>query len=819
MRKLFTLIVLAVTLLSALPANSQNLIAGWDGNGVTGTLSKPTDVGWVNTITASIPWNTANSTSGCRFRDYNVTGGYTGYTMEATPGSNTAGVTYTNRFLMFRWDNGTYSSSIYAYPVTLEACATYTFTLDYVCGGSATPPQNITVGISTTANSTGRLSSKVLASTTSAVIFRSGTYTFTTGSTGGTYYLTFNGAAAWFGVAKMNLVKSADQSLTASKAYMFFDNSSDNVAKTFFVQGGALTNPITLTAPAGITLNTNSISAADAQCGVNITATFDNSKFINNDTIFVSSGLLTKKIVVDAVKNNLIGSWDGNGDTAKVVEPLSLPTKYGWVCPTVTWAAANLNTVGTCRYFDNPSNYVYNGLSFNGRILYARWDGNNTAGVAGVFALPVTLESCKSYTFKGKFAWNSNGSAPTLTLGVNSSSDNTGTAYGSSTVVTGAALSLINGSNTFVVPTTGTYYITLMANTGSLCGIADLSLVENTAQALNTSATSLFFDDSSSQKTFNVSGIALGADITLTAPSGVTLDKTAITAANAQCGVIITATFDKATTITGGTISITSGSLSKSITVNTSVNSGCFTPSITNYPNMVTTPYMNSLSPFTNSWGSASIVSGSEAYCGNYSGKITGAAVNSGSITTPAYTWIPSHIYKIKAMVNTVDGTFNMGFQNVYAAEAGGATANYLLTVPNTTGAWQEFSATFTAGASATSGYIYFNNSEGASGLTGYIDNWELYDITGIVNAVKNPNASVLNVFLQGKKIVADFNLDQSAEASFVVYNVQGMMISKSSQVYSAGKNRQLINGDLSSGVYFVKMTSNGKSIINKIIK
>ena len=78
MKKIFTFFVLALSFCLILPVSSQNLIAGWSGNGVTGDLSKPSDVGWINApaTTASL-WNTANASGGCRFRDSGVTGGYT----------------------------------------------------------------------------------------------------------------------------------------------------------------------------------------------------------------------------------------------------------------------------------------------------------------------------------------------------------------------------------------------------------------------------------------------------------------------------------------------------------------------------------------------------------------------------------------------------------------------------------------------------------------------------------------------------------------------------------------------------------------------
>lgn len=477
MRKLFTFLFLACLSASVFSVpGPTNLLAGlWDGNGLTGTASKPNDVGWLNTVSASIPWTVANGSGGCRFRDYSVTGGHTGFTYEV------GGAAVTTRQLMLRLDNGAYSSSVYSYPVTLEACTSYTFSMDYVCGGSGTPPKNLTVGISTTPSAAGRLSTKTLTTTSSTTIYRNGVYTFTTGVTAGVYYITFSGDAVWFGINNLSIVKSTEQSLSVSKQYMFFDDSSDNAAKTFIVQGGGLTSSVSLTAPAGISLNKTSITAADAQCGVDVVATFDNTKSITDDTIFITSGSLTKKIAIDAIQSNLIGSWDGNGDTAKVVEPLSLPTKYGWASSTVTWAAANLATVGTCRYFDNPASYTYNGVPYLGRIMYARWDGNNTAGLDGVFTLPVTLQKDKYYQFGGKFAWNSNATAPVMRVGVYATADTTGTAYSILDVQTGAALSLSTAIKTFAVPADGTYYLTFKANTLSLNAIADLFVRDVTA--------------------------------------------------------------------------------------------------------------------------------------------------------------------------------------------------------------------------------------------------------------------------------------------------------------------------------------------------
>jgi hypothetical protein len=214
MKKFFTPFILAISFCMILPLNAQNLITGWDGNGVTGTSSKPNDVGWLNTVTASVPWNTADNTGGCRFRDLGVTNGYT-----ATQYAMEAGGYLSTRFLMLRYDASAYGTSVYAYPVTLDANTTYSFSLDFVCGGSATAPKNLTVGASTTASSDGSLGTSTLATTSSTTTFRNGKYTFTTGATAGTYYITFSGDWAWFGIANLNLVLSPYQLVELNKQF------------------------------------------------------------------------------------------------------------------------------------------------------------------------------------------------------------------------------------------------------------------------------------------------------------------------------------------------------------------------------------------------------------------------------------------------------------------------------------------------------------------------------------------------------------------------------------------------------------------------
>jgi hypothetical protein len=437
-----------------------------------------------------------------------------------------------------------------------------------------------------------------------------------------------------------------------------------------------------------------------------------------------------------------LDDWDGNGSTDATT---SIPSFYGWsASPTLTWIAANGTTAGTVRYIDFSSGtnagvsgvtYTYSG-NYTGRILLVRWDG--TGNSSRIYSYPVYLEACKIYNLTAKGAYQSTVPSVGLTFKVTTTKANTGTNY----VITGGTITTTStqgqlidiNSTTVSVPTSGVYYLNLTCSAGAVCGIADLALTQNVSETLSANQSTLLFDHNHLTKTFTVTGNVLNQDVALTTPSGITLSGTnvvgsapnySVTAANAQCGVVVTATFDDATSISAGTIAITSGVLSQNISVNTSVDNTCFTPAYTDRSNLITDPYLNQLSNFPSSWGSAAIVTGSESYCGYGSAKLTG--INGASVTTANISWSPSASYRVRAMIKT-DGIFQFGMQNSYAVEGSNA-ATYEKLIPTTGNAWQQIDFTFTTGASAVAGFTYFN-MQGRTGTLGYIDNWEVYQVT-----------------------------------------------------------------------------------------
>ncbi|RVT79762.1 T9SS type A sorting domain-containing protein [Flavobacterium sufflavum] len=169
---------------------ADNMLGRWAG--IVGNNSgKPTDYGWANTY-ASLPWNTANSTSGVRYLD--VTSGHT-YESDNS--------VFKGRIMYIRWDGSAYSSSTYSYPVKLEKGLQYEFSWLYEYISNASAGVKMNVAISSAANGTGVLTSKTFV-TGSANKLRKGDFTFVS-QVDGTYYVTITGDYALFAIANLKL--------------------------------------------------------------------------------------------------------------------------------------------------------------------------------------------------------------------------------------------------------------------------------------------------------------------------------------------------------------------------------------------------------------------------------------------------------------------------------------------------------------------------------------------------------------------------------------------------------------------------------------
>lgn len=180
----------------------ENVMANWAGPSGTGT-AMPTTYGW--SASASVPWNVAGGGGGVRYETatHNIEGG----------GS------YNGRFMTIRWDGSSISSATYFYPVTLEANKTYEFSFLYEYWSNATSAQTITVGVSKSATAAGIFQSTPFVTSATAQTLRSGKFLFSS-QEAGTYYITFNGTWAMYGIGKLEVKSlSYDSRLQFGKNY------------------------------------------------------------------------------------------------------------------------------------------------------------------------------------------------------------------------------------------------------------------------------------------------------------------------------------------------------------------------------------------------------------------------------------------------------------------------------------------------------------------------------------------------------------------------------------------------------------------------
>jgi hypothetical protein len=453
-------------------------------------------------------------------------------------------------------------------------------------------------------------------------------------------------------------------------------------------------------------------------------------------TLFIFAALVTSNAVF--AQTNLISNWCAGTLTGTGTKP----TDVGWLCTPIGSLGYSLaNASGGSRFLDynvtgGHTGFTYNGATVTTRIMYIRWDSGNSASY---FTYPVTLSACKNYTFTWKYSLAANATASTLTAAVCTSTDGTtGTIATQPFVCSTTLKTFLTGTFSFTAPASGQYYLSFKSTTASMNAIADMTLVENTTATLTSSVSALTFDDINKTRTFSISGNALTDSVKLTAPSGITVTPKAVSAANAQCGVSVTATFDGSRTITNDSITVKSGtSFSKTIKVSSISGDGaCFTPLFTDKTNLITDPFINSLSNFAG-WGGKSLDS-LATYCGKYCGKISGTT---GSIDF-SLPLAPYTKYRMKAMVKTIGGSFQIGVSKY------DGTSGDINQVINTNGAWQALDFTFNSGQTVTGALTFFNNYL-KDGTTGYIDNWELYALGAVegkdvtISTVQMTEASV----------------------------------------------------------------------------
>ena len=174
----------------------SSLIPNWAGI-APNNAGSPANYSWAYTGTTATLFNIANGSSGVRYMDVNASSGTNVHTYN--------GSSYVGRVLYIRWDGSSTSSTVYNYPVMLEANTTYNFSMLHAYISNATGGKTMTVGIGKTTAVADRFDSHVFVTSGTRVLNREA-FAFTSREAG-LYYLTITGDWALFSIAELALNK------------------------------------------------------------------------------------------------------------------------------------------------------------------------------------------------------------------------------------------------------------------------------------------------------------------------------------------------------------------------------------------------------------------------------------------------------------------------------------------------------------------------------------------------------------------------------------------------------------------------------------
>lgn len=379
-----------------------------------------------------------------------------------------------------------------------------------------------------------------------------------------------------------------------------------------------------------------------------------------------------------------------------------------------------------------------------------------------------------------------------------------------------SAQAVSSGSITFVAPANRSCYLVFAKSTSSASytqNIDDLVL-SKTADPdpiITISESYLVFDELKTTGTFNVTGFSLADPITVTTPSGFSVDQSSLEATST--GAAVTVTYDGVTS-SSSFITLTSGTAFAQVQVIAKKNTDCFSSLYPTKTNLFDEPFMNSLSTY-GGWGSKAITNDtSVVYCGSSSVVLTGACGTSldynltGKLTE-------NTTYHFKAMMNAnaeLSFTLNgCGIDNT--------TSDFQVMVTGD-GNWEEVDFMFTTGVLAANQNLWINSCSGSNRATlAYIDNMELYDISDLTNINAVVDRADQKVYVNNNQIIANLNLEQASKVDILVYNLQGVVLSKENTSLEAGNHSMILQSVLPAGAYLVNITSNGISTTHKIIK
>ncbi len=577
-----------------------------------------------------------------------------------------------------------------------------------------------------------------------------------------------------------------DAVITATASKLAFDAS--NYAETFNVTGLNLSAPITLTAPAGISLvNTsgNPITSIPANAN-NFPVTAAYMGGVVDGMIILASGSIKDTIYVKSADDSQCYKQlypDGN----LILDPgcAKLTNFQGWGAKEVVniftqpenvyCGATSIkigNGTGTCSgsldILDGAAKILLPNTTYRGRIMMKT--------IGGTFQVGVDAGPNQEFKFDTNGEWKACEFIFT----------------------TGATI----GANMYVNNCGGC--------TATAAYIDNFELYVMQDPLLTTSITSEAFEPEYTASAFTVTGTNLTNEIEITAPAGVTVTPSILPVSSKN--EVVAISWDGVTPVDGNIIVASTG-LKDTIKVKSTANgsSGCFTPLYTDRLNIITNPAINSLTNLSG-WGSKSSIDiagmKDSVFCGSHSAMIKGGGSLNFELTGLLK---PNTQYISKVKVKNYK-TFQIGIWGYDILATSDLTDSI-----ETNGVWQDVVFEFMTGESLGATQGIFINNYLLSGTLAFIDNWELYEKPA--NAIPGVNANNSKIYVSNGKLIADFVMTNGGNTTFFVYNMQGALLSTQSINAVSGTNRVELSSKLNSGVYVVKMTNNNNDAYFKVVK
>ena len=570
----------------------------------------------------------------------------------------------------------------------------------------------------------------------------------------------------------------AEAVISTTVTSLAFDNNYP--AEVFTVTSSNLASDITVSAPAGISVLPTTITKNTAD--VSLTAIYDGTTAVDGN-ITLTSGAKVVTIPVKTASDLSCFTPLYSNMTNIIEDPgLNSLTAYsGWG----TRVASTIINDPTNVYCGAASMKVGNGVATGSGSLNFEFTNTGLLEANTTYRVKAMVKTMDGSFQIGVWGWN--GSSPDIN---------------NVTFTTGATLGANYGM-----------FFNNWACTGTVGYIDNWEMYIAPDPIIAATEKGLAFDPEYKSAKFNVTASNIFEDITILAPTGITVSPTTL-AADSK-GAEVTVTWDGTTAVDGKiTMAASSGLAEVVIKTTGASNTTCLSPLYADKTNMMPEPYMNNASAF-GGWGGKSFISiidnPDSVYCGSHSARIIG----SGSVDVSLVGIIKkSTPYIARAMLRTLGGSYQLGVGGV---DVNGAASD-VNAVYDTQGAWQPVTLEFTTGDSLrVNNQPFFINNWGLTGTRAFIDNLELYEKDP--NAVVKVSDLIRSVYVSNGKIVAEFDLAHAAVVDLAIYNIQGVMISNVQKSFTTGRNRNVFDTELPNGVYLVRMIQDGKTQFTKVIK